>query len=110
MACHAKEKGSSLVDKIKNSGKGGGLLKMKSYQDGCTGCSRTSGSLEDRYLDFVLESGCVKFDQVLLCRRESITIPRSLLLQRLSEKTSYLFSRMGRKAMLNDTDCSNTSH
>lgn len=39
------------------------------------------------------------FDRSGLCRTESFTIARSLLLQRLSKKTSYLFSCTGSKAM-----------
>lgn len=51
VTCHAKEKGSSLVDQIKNRGKGRGLLKMKSHQDGCTRHSSTFSNLEACHLD-----------------------------------------------------------
>lgn len=51
VTCHAKEKGSSLVDQIKNRGKGRGLLKMKSHQDRCIRHCSTFSSLEARHFD-----------------------------------------------------------
>lgn len=108
MNCHAKEKGSSLIDQIKNSSKVGGLLKMKSYQDGCTGCSSTSGSFEDRHFD--LYWTVVVLNLIgSASAEETLRITRNLLLQRLSKKT-YLFSCTSRRAMLDHTACSNGSH